>query len=139
MIIKEKTESSLNIIFDTTKISQYFSNKCKTPTGLCSNIVYQIKCHGCEARYVGETGRHLRTRLLEHSQNSRTSTVKDHNLICDDRKKKLSVEEVKIIAKDFKNTRSRKIREAFEIKADNSLINIRNQRELTDILFLFSE
>ena len=31
-----------------------------------SNIVYKINCYDCDASYVGETGRALKTRVSEH-------------------------------------------------------------------------
>ena len=30
--------------------------------------VYKIKCSGCQATYIGETGRNVTTRLNEHKQ-----------------------------------------------------------------------
>jgi len=29
-------------------------------------VVYQISCHGCDASYIGQTKRQLRTRIKEH-------------------------------------------------------------------------
>lgn len=42
--------------------------KCKIPTELMSNIVYQIPCKECDKVYVGQTGRYLKTRVTEHKR-----------------------------------------------------------------------
>ena len=47
---------------------------------LKSHVVYQIKCSSCDASYVGQTTRHLTTRLAEHK--SRKGPVKEHFTQC---------------------------------------------------------
>ena len=47
---------------------------------LKSHVVYQIKCSSCDASYVGQTTRHLTTRLSEHK--SRKGPVKEHFFQC---------------------------------------------------------
>ena len=42
------------------------SLKPSVPTILRSRVVYKITCPGCESSYVGQTVRHLKTRLAEH-------------------------------------------------------------------------
>ena len=37
---------------------------------LSSNIIYKLKCHGCNACYIGLTTRHLVTRANEHTRSS---------------------------------------------------------------------
>lgn len=36
------------------------------------NVVYQIKCSDCPAKYIGETGRQTKQRLKEHERDIRT-------------------------------------------------------------------
>ncbi len=43
-----------------------FRYKDIIPFVLRASVVYQFKCGGCSASYVGQTGRHLRTRINEH-------------------------------------------------------------------------
>ena len=40
--------------------------KDRIPDLLKSNVVYKYECAQCDASYVGETTRHLRTRVAEH-------------------------------------------------------------------------
>ena len=39
---------------------------CRIPDDDKSSVVYKINCGDCDASYVGETGRALKTRVLEH-------------------------------------------------------------------------
>ena len=52
--------------YQTLKTSSLFKNKDPVPFGLSSNVVYQYKCERCPERYIGETTRHLETRIREH-------------------------------------------------------------------------
>ena len=42
------------------------SLKPSVPKFLRSNVVYQIRCPGCDASYVGQTVRHVKSRIAEH-------------------------------------------------------------------------
>jgi len=39
-----------------------------------SNVVYKISCNNCDASYVGQMGRQLKTRITEHRNRIRHST-----------------------------------------------------------------
>ena len=59
----------LNIHFvfrSSTRISSFFSFGDKVPKLLRSGVVYLFKCRCCSASYVGQTTRHLHTRVSEH-------------------------------------------------------------------------
>lgn len=47
----------------------YSSLKDKTPLSHVSNVVYKIPCGGCNASYIGQTERWIKTRVYEHEQN----------------------------------------------------------------------
>ena len=60
----------------------HFSNEAKTPKHLLSNVVYKFTCQNYfELTYIGETKRHLLTRVKEHlslSNSYQNSEVKTH-------------------------------------------------------------
>ena len=43
---------------------------------LKSSVVYKFTCAGCESQYVGETSRHLATRITAVFEIMRTQTLK---------------------------------------------------------------
>ena len=58
---------NIRFIFRSSKrISSFFPFKDKVPTFLRSGVVYLFKCRCCSASYVGQTTRHLHTRVSEH-------------------------------------------------------------------------
>ena len=70
------------VIFTTTKVSNYFSNKDKTPHELKSNVVYEYKCSYDESiQYIGFTSRPLVRRVKEHLKGN--TAVSDHISNCD--------------------------------------------------------
>ena len=54
-------------VFNTFKVSNYFSLKSQTPKQLMANVVYKYTCL-CDTNitYIGETKRHLAVRSSEH-------------------------------------------------------------------------
>ena len=50
----------------STRISSFFPFKNKVPKLMRSGVVYPFKCRCCSASYVGQTTRHLPTRISEH-------------------------------------------------------------------------
>ena len=45
---------------------------------LKSSVVYKFTCAGCGSRYVGETSRHLSTRIKEHLGSDKNSYIFKH-------------------------------------------------------------
>jgi hypothetical protein len=66
------------------RIDNYIKvHKDKTDYMCKNNTVYKIECNNCNATYVGQTKRHLKTRINEHMKNrtldeSRHSVVTSH-------------------------------------------------------------
>lgn len=113
------------LISTSTKIISLFSNKSPTPTDMCSNLVYEYKCHGCPATYIGETDRQLRQRIQEHNQISRKSSVLDHKMFCNKRSTNVNrASEFKILKNKFGNYKERVICEALLIRDLKPELNV---------------
>ena len=77
----KKAHAPCRTIFKLRKLKTVLpSLKPPVEKMLKSHVVYQIKCSSCDACYVGQTTRHLTTRLSEHK--SRKGPVKEHFLQC---------------------------------------------------------
>lgn len=97
---------------------------CKT------EVVYCIDCKDCEACYIGQTKRHLQTRVKEHyndirKQEPAQSVVSKHRSSCDhdfdwSKPRVLHTEKFK---------KKREIAEMFYIKKHNNAINLKKDTE----------
>ena len=86
----------LKVVFKPShRLAHYFPFKDRVPLDVRSLIVYQYKCCGCNATYIGKTKRHFQRRICEHlGISSRTrrplmikaqSAIRDHSLDHDHR------------------------------------------------------
>ena len=89
----KKANAPCRTIFKLRKLKTVLPS-LKPPVNkmLKSKVVYKIECSGCDANYVGQTTRHLSTRLNEHK--SRKGPVKDHFTQCN---KQIDNECIKIL------------------------------------------
>ena len=62
-----------NIDIKLVFLGNMFGVKDPIPRGLRTYVVYKFLCAGCNACYVGETSRHLSTRVSERLVSDRTS------------------------------------------------------------------
>ena len=77
--IRKITEAC--VLLTTRKIETVLpSLKSKIPEDLKSRVIYEMTCSGCKSSYVGQTKRHLMTRLAEHARIS--SPVGSHLKNC---------------------------------------------------------
>ena len=67
-INRRLVDSKIRIVYRTNKTASFFHNKDRVPVGLSSNVVYKYTCQQCQHCYIGETRRHLITRINEHIQ-----------------------------------------------------------------------
>jgi len=100
-IFRKIFKDEVRIIFISKKSGDYFYNKSTTQFSMRSNVVYQYTCHACSASYVGETSRHLVTRIREHGQPSRKSYIYQHLCNCGNDKGKVNINEFKIVNGNF--------------------------------------
>ena len=79
-LVKDYCTGNINVklIFSTFKVGQYFSLKDKIPSDLSAFVVYKFTCSSCNACYIGETARHMRTRVDEHLHSDTNSHVYKH-------------------------------------------------------------
>ena len=62
-----------------TTLRQLLTNvKDKDEPNDRQGAVYKIKCCGCQASYIGETGRNLNIRLTEHKRATKNGDVNNH-------------------------------------------------------------
>ena len=72
------TNIDVRLIFNTYKISSYFSTKDIMPSCFKSNVIYYFECAGCNSCYVGRTHKHFNTRRYEHLNTDKTSAIFKH-------------------------------------------------------------
>jgi len=46
-------------------------------------MVYKLKCNNCDATYIGQTKRQLKTRIVERRNYIKRKTATDHRIISD--------------------------------------------------------
>jgi len=102
-------------------------------TNLCKkNVIYKLNCNNCEATYVGQTKRQLKTRIIEHrnyiKRNTSThSVIIDHRIISDH---DFDWDNVEILDVE-RNLNKRLIFEMINNKSQNKGLNLQ-----TDTTFL---
>ena len=73
-------KTDVNIVSTPFKIGCLFSSKDRLPNALRSFVVYKFTCAGCQSCYIGETRRHLTTRMKEHLVTDKKSHIMKHLL-----------------------------------------------------------
>ena len=80
-INKKLTNNKIIPYFKTFKTQHFFHNKDKLSPNVSSSLVYKFQCEHCEAGYIGETRRHLQTRITEHIRGNPPSEISKHHHI----------------------------------------------------------
>ena len=127
VLIGNKFNVKVRVVFTSFKVGQYFSLKCKTPLILLSDVVYKFSCQrDATVTYIGKTKRHLITRVNEHltlQDNSQKSEVKSHLLECASCRDGGTGMESFEIVKKCQNSFDVIIHEALSIKRHNPKLN----------------
>jgi len=115
------------------KLSRFISPYgTKTVTTNKTDVVYKIRCNDCDASYVGQTERKLKTRIKEHMNNfkldpSRHSVLTEHM-----RELNHSFDWNNVLILDVEyHYQKRLISEMFHIKSQSRGINLKKSTELT--------
>ena len=66
---------SIKIILTPFKVADMFNVKDPIPKSLKSFVVYKFVCPDCNACYIGETIRHLSSRIKEHLETDKKSHI----------------------------------------------------------------
>ena len=117
-----KPDIKIQLVFDSLKISSMFSTKYIIPFALQSFVVYKFICSGCNASYIGETCRHLTTRIKEHLVSDKNSHILKHLQSSPDCKSKCTINCFSIL--DKANSQfSLKIKEGIHIQLEKPTLN----------------
>ena len=69
---------NIKLAFSSFKIKNLITVKDCVPRSLRSCVVYKFMCAGCNSVYIGETSRHLSTRVREHLFTDKNSHIFKH-------------------------------------------------------------
>ena len=68
----------IKLVFSSFIIKNLMKVKDSVPRSLRSNVTYKCTCAECNSAYVGETSRHLSTRVREHLVTDKNSHIFKH-------------------------------------------------------------
>ena len=117
-----KSHRTLSLLFRKPKDAINFEQK--------RGLVYQISCWDCNAMYVDETGRSIRTRKREHvdavkTSNTKESTLSQHVM---DFNQRIDWDNVKILMSESLAYR-RRVAKSFLINQKARLCNLINRND----------
>ena len=111
------------------KMGKYIKvQKYICPNTSKSNVVYKISCNNCDASYVGQTGRQLKTKITEHRNHIRHKTsvrsvITKHRLQCN-----FQWNNVQILDEEL-SYRKRLISKMLHIKKQKNSFNLQTDTE----------
>ena len=78
LIKKYCSNLTIKLAFGSFKVKNLIKVKDSVPRSLRSRVVYKFRCAGCNSVYVGETCRHISTRVREHLCTDKNSHIYKH-------------------------------------------------------------
>jgi len=119
---------NLKITYNAQKLSSRFQMKDVTKLHHQHDIVYKVVCpdESCQAEYIGETGRRLQERVMDHAGRDKNSHVAQHSI--NTKHTPPSYEDFSIIGRGYKgNSYKRKLSEALYIKQLRPILNVQDK------------
>ena len=113
------------------KLKKYIKvHKDVYPQTSKNNVVYKISCNDCDATYVGQTGRKLKTRIAEHRNHIRHNTSA-RSVITEHRRQldhEFKWDEVEILDEE-PSYRRRLVSEMINIKKQKNGLNLQTDTD----------
>ena len=105
---------SIKIVLTPFKVADMFNVNDPIPKFLKSFVVYKFVCPSCNACYIGETTRHLSTRIKEHLETNKKFLIFAH-LVNNETCKLLSTENCFEISDSASTPFKSKLKEAMHL------------------------
>jgi len=130
--IKSKLRNMIDVCFTIPKKLDMVirKGKDKIDAKRVTDVVYKIDCVNCEMTYIGQTKRHIATRINEHKNNINNS--KGNFSVVTDHRLNLNHDfdwQKPIILHKERNRKKREIAEMFFIKKFDNNINLQRDTE----------
>ena len=89
-----------------------------------SNIVYEVPCNDCSAKYIGESSRTVGVRMHEHSLDIRNERIRNHMYVHErEFDHKFDLDNVRVLAQE-RWSKPRKFVEGVYSKFSDNHVNI---------------
>jgi len=136
--IKRIVKNFVDVRFSIPKKLDTLIRKGKDKLDDCrrTEVVYQIECKDCDQVYIGQTKRHLETRVKEHKNNIKNpsgnfSVVTNHRVSLHH---EFDWDKTRILHKE-RNRKKREIAEMFFIKKQRNNINLQKDTDNLNSLY----
>ena len=121
---KANDKMVIRVVYDAKKLGSKFKVKDETQAEHQHNIVYHATCANkkCNSNYIGETGRRMVVRAIDHNKRDKKSHLLTHAQATKHRR--VWLQDYKIIGTGYKSKFKRRISEALSIKARKTDLSV---------------